>query len=292
LPDQEKPNDRCGTAPEDTYKKDVINSIKSVVQELQRQNDEANPRNIRERRLRMAEVIGLWLAAGIGLVAVIVASLDARGQRGVMQGQLNEMQAEQRPWLRVDATPGDFVVLDPPGTVAYPTIVFNPHFIITNVGKSSAFNALLSFTGWSDVVSRDDPHRAQAKICELLARQPTAERHDGRIMFPGDHFNEELGSAKQNVGFMGPDFAKGLIKKNQEWPMHLKVIGCVDFLFGSPPEHHQTGFIYDVYRVEGIEARAGPFHGSEFLNPTFDASKSVPAADVTMWPGPNSALAN
>jgi hypothetical protein len=99
----------------------------------------------------MLEVIGLWLAAGVGLLAVIVASLDARGQSGVMQGQLNEMQDEQRPWLRVDVTPGDLVVLDAPGTVAYPTVVFNPHFSITNVGKSPAFNALLSFTGWSDV---------------------------------------------------------------------------------------------------------------------------------------------
>lgn len=63
-----------------------------------------------------------------------------------MQGQLNEMQAEQRPWLRVDVIPGDFVVLSPPGTVEYPTIVFNPHFTITNVGKSPAFNALL-FSG-------------------------------------------------------------------------------------------------------------------------------------------------
>jgi hypothetical protein len=34
---------------------------------------------------------------------------------------------------------------------------------------------------------------------------------------------------------MGPNFAKGLIKKDQEWPMHFKVIGCVDYLFGAPP---------------------------------------------------------
>ena len=61
MPDQEKPNDRYGTAPEDAYK-------------------EASSKNRRERRLRMLEVIGLWLAAGVGLLAVIVASLDARGQ--------------------------------------------------------------------------------------------------------------------------------------------------------------------------------------------------------------------
>lgn len=130
-------------------------------------------------------------------------------------------------------------------------------------------------------------------MCEDIARNPSAERHDGRIMFPGDHFNEEFGAGvKQDVGFMGPGFAKGLIEKNQEWPMHLKVIGCVDYVFGAPPEHHQTGFIYDVYRVEGIEARGSPFHGLEHLNPTFDASKSVPAVEIRMWPGPNSALAN
>lgn len=107
-------------------------------------------------------------------------------------------------------------------------------------------------------------------------------------MFPGDHFDEQVGPAKADVAFMGPDFAKGLIKKNQEWPMHFKVVGCVDYLFGAPLKHHQTGFIYDIYRI----GERGAFLGSEFLNPTFDASKSVPAADIRMWPGPNSALAN
>jgi hypothetical protein len=45
MPDQEKHNDRYGTAPEDA-------------------NKEAFSKNIRERCLRVLEVIGLWLAAG------------------------------------------------------------------------------------------------------------------------------------------------------------------------------------------------------------------------------------
>jgi hypothetical protein len=55
---------------------------------------------------RAMEVLGLWAAAGIGLVAIISSSRDSGEQVGAMRdqlramsGQLAEMQQEGRAWL-------------------------------------------------------------------------------------------------------------------------------------------------------------------------------------------------
>jgi len=44
--------------------------------------------------------LALLFAAGVGLLAIVISSNDASQQLGVMQRQLDEMQAEQRPWVK------------------------------------------------------------------------------------------------------------------------------------------------------------------------------------------------
>jgi hypothetical protein len=55
---------------------------------------------------RAMEVIGLWTAAVVGLLAIYYSTRDAReqvetmrGQLRTMSGQLDEMQQEGRPWV-------------------------------------------------------------------------------------------------------------------------------------------------------------------------------------------------
>jgi hypothetical protein len=55
---------------------------------------------------RAMEVLGLWAAAGVGVAAIVYSRLDSaeqlgtmRGQLHAMSGQLEEMQAEGRPWV-------------------------------------------------------------------------------------------------------------------------------------------------------------------------------------------------
>src|SRR5260221_5386499 len=74
-------------------------AIHRVEHELCRSNDESAPEKKRIRRWEKGGVIGLWAAAGVGVAAIWFGTHDASQQRGVMQGQLDEMQAEQRPWV-------------------------------------------------------------------------------------------------------------------------------------------------------------------------------------------------
>ncbi len=52
---------------------------------------------------KLAEVFGLWAAAGVGVVAVWIGNNDAEKQRGAMERQLTEMQREavinSRAWV-------------------------------------------------------------------------------------------------------------------------------------------------------------------------------------------------
>jgi hypothetical protein len=56
------------------------------------------------RSMRFLEVFGLWAAAIVGLIAIHASTSDSRDQRVLMQAQIAEMRAEQRPilWVKSD----------------------------------------------------------------------------------------------------------------------------------------------------------------------------------------------
>jgi hypothetical protein len=46
--------------------------------------------------LEIFETLGLWVAAGVGVAAIVVSTSDSREQRDVMQGQLSEMRSSSQ----------------------------------------------------------------------------------------------------------------------------------------------------------------------------------------------------
>jgi hypothetical protein len=54
----------------------------------------------------------------------------------------------------------------------------------------------------------------------------------------------------------------------------LFVAGCADYIFGNPPAHHQTGFIY---RLAHLIHRPGEEDG---LSYTFNVGEDVPLKDL------------
>ena len=77
----------------------IIRAVNKISNEIQRTVDEETPRNKSENRLKKLEIAGLFLAAGVGLVAILASALDSAEQRDVMQGQLNAMEQEGRAWV-------------------------------------------------------------------------------------------------------------------------------------------------------------------------------------------------
>ena len=82
-------------ASQDARIEKIIASIEGIVKQIDRYTDEKTPENRCKRRWDKGEVIGLWAAAAVGIVAILVGSDDSSGQRGIMQRQLTEMEQQR-----------------------------------------------------------------------------------------------------------------------------------------------------------------------------------------------------
>jgi hypothetical protein len=124
-------------ATEDAYRQQVIGALQRIAEQNQVTENQAQRADTFHRRverltlrlegrkfwLELAETLGLWVAAGVGVVAIIVSSHDSDRQRTVMenqqtamQGQLDEMQAARRPWMTLQTAVVGPLVLDPSPT--------------------------------------------------------------------------------------------------------------------------------------------------------------------------------
>jgi hypothetical protein len=153
----------------------------------------------------------------------------ARDQFRIMQGQLNEMQAEQRPWV-------------------YPTVQIKgriqregPNFVIpltwtlTNVGHLPALSTTINVSGV--VVSlpfnmKSIPNDA----CDKLARTDWGSIGGGTV-FPNQTTEPQGHSPRVSQ----VDF-KNLFDGGKD-PM-IVAAGCVDYRIPGTNDHHQTQFAY------------------------------------------------
>jgi hypothetical protein len=93
-------------ANEEAYRKQVISALERISEQNQTTENQAQRADTFHRRvekltlrlerrrfwLEFFETLGLWVAAGVGVAAIIVSTNDSREQRDVMQGQLAEMR--------------------------------------------------------------------------------------------------------------------------------------------------------------------------------------------------------
>src|SRR5437762_2411813 len=95
-------------------------AIHRIPEQLRHSHDQDSPQDEREHWWNKWGVIGLWAAAAVGVIAVVVASCDSHKQRGIMIGQLEEMKDQRRPWVAVTGvdTIGDGTNSDVNGTLS------------------------------------------------------------------------------------------------------------------------------------------------------------------------------
>ena len=133
-------------------------AIIRIEQQLAAYQHENGTNDKNERRWRRLEVLGLWAAAAVGLIAIIVASCDSHEQRNVMteqQGtmtkqqvameeqlkiahrQLDVMRNDQRPWISIE----NMNIIN--------TLTINQHsmstklsYVLKNYGKTPALKVL------------------------------------------------------------------------------------------------------------------------------------------------------
>src|SRR4051794_33528152 len=160
------------------------------------------------------------------------------------------MADDSRPWIKIEVTPRDLTSVSERDDPNLPSVLdITPHFTISNVGKSPAFNAQLHLWPWDSATEETDVRILQKERCGQARGFHSEISHDGQTLFPGQSMNELIyaGTGPAVVVVFGLSKKKP-IQKNGKWPIALKAFGCVDYLFGSPLRHHQTGFIFSFFR--------------------------------------------
>lgn len=234
----------------------IVRSIDGVSEKLDRQTDENVPEKKSERRWHRAEVIGLWAAAAVGVIAICVASSDAEHQRTEMHGQLEAMksqlavmQTQTRPWMK-----GDFRVLsvskDERGQL---NLQFAQRMI--NIGN---YPAPISFIG---AVFMPDPGvklaETERELCKTQGVSSWKNFLKGpvNVAFPNEWTHWEQGSAIvppnliadwQKDVLEGKNIKEGDPKPDWISRIPLVYVGCITYGAQATADAaiHQTGFVF------------------------------------------------
>lgn len=232
------------------------------------------------------DILMVVFTAVIAVTAVLGAIIFNR-QLTAMQGQVDAMLADQRPWLKVSVkirAPFSIVVdAKAPSKLVFGSLPLDVS--ISNVGRSPAFNVQYGVWGFLEKPGRDV--MAQMKIsCERMRTQPLDNPSRGAIIFPNDSINpDDFGFGGSLVaGFSSDDLKEALSKDAQGEHFGFWIYGCVDYVFGQPQQHHQTGFLY---RVGKIIDRPGLPQGLTFQ---LDPLESSPADHLRLFPNPSSTV--
>jgi hypothetical protein len=181
------------------------------------------------------------------LVAVFTGALVIVGyyQLSAIRSQLNEMQAEQRPWIYAD-TP---IVTRPITQNKANVWELRLKFIIHNVGHLPG-----SFvTPWVDspvpIINRGNlVEEAQQRQCR---KERTDLAYVGDTVFPGQTIEREI-----TVGIWPKDWDDVVFAGVQPSPW---LIGCISYIFPEERGIHVTKFAYVMSWVRPAEPYFTPF---------------------------------
>jgi hypothetical protein len=234
----------------------IICALKAIVQKFDAANDENTPQKRTDRIWERVGIVGLWLAAVAGLTAIYISRQDSHRQQVIMQGQLAEMQLENRAWIW--ASPkiigGSFVE---EGGLQVPF-----EFSVSNTGKNPGLKVWVMPSFWALTEERVIPW--QKHLCEEVRSEHVGLPITAMTIPPGLPLRYHV-----TLGTPLTEIKPGV----RFW-----LFGCADYRTPGDPRHHQSGFIYEVGRTD-------PARGS-WIAP-FDLSHlNNGEGDLTMSPHP------
>jgi len=230
------------------------------------------------RTLRWLRSINNWtLIASLVLAAatVILAGAtywlasDAHQQLSVMGGQLNEMRAERRPWIEVDAYIGGVTWDAQGGHIAL-------RYEIKNTGRSPALHVLLR----DKIVPflSPDPHSAPFVLLKQMSReQRNRGAHLGYPVLPGQTISSQLTKdySREELEKYQRDIGKAYATNSSDDAFLQLTLGyVVDYTFDVGTEHHQT---YCLLMINYVDPKAPLGPGKELT-----IGKDLPASSVRL----------
>jgi hypothetical protein len=191
--------------------------------------------------------------------------LDAmREQQRVMQGQLDEMQIDQRPWISITSE------IRRNGVVRYEWngqqgISTSETFTLRNYGHSPARNVTIKL----DIIPRPNNFntnlaelaRLQERLCADAERTARNNKIAGVTVFPGKDERVELGigmgTGKRNTPFNAP--------------FGFTIQGCADYTF-SNNRHGKAALRFIIGRVVNYRWAEIPFEREHAIQDVQDPS--------------------
>jgi hypothetical protein len=259
------------------YAKDVIIALDAIKQELYSANDESAPQNKSDRRWHIAEVFGLWAAAIVGITAIIIGSRDASEQRRVMAGQLADMDAEQRAWIKVDTDITGDLILSPNPKISL-------KIILKNVGKSPAvdtwvYAALFPFIHGTDLINESRRRCVEMREDIVKRQNPEPPEPVGYVIFP-----DTAATIVSTPTISDQDFKQW--RSAQSWPtLFLNLVICADYRLSESSAVHYTDLLYAVGTIDidksftAVIVSPEGSNQSQDLDLAFDGRRQVVSKD-------------
>ncbi|HUO91966.1 MAG TPA: hypothetical protein VMU22_03550 [Rhizomicrobium sp.] len=204
----------------------------------------------------LARKLARWTkVTGIGTcIAAFLAGVAAWvfwGQLRAMQAQLTEQREEQRPWVAAEITPTDSII----DVQNLPKIInakmrnddggrVNFKILLTNVGHSPAFHVTVWMEGFVFGDPKQNAEGAQKALCERVGALTIDPRNKGNAILPGQTLEWKQMGVSSYAGWSKSDAQKFGVNIFGHHRIMMFAYGCIDYLFGSPFTHHQTGFLY------------------------------------------------
>jgi hypothetical protein len=181
------------------------------------------------------------------------------------------MELSERPWIKAKLEVGGPFTFEPSGYAN-----FRGKLTLKNIGHSVATG--INPQPWLILVRFDNdllvkPIDELRKRCEFERTRKVRQEFalTSQILFPGDEgtWNFSASLSKQTID-----------SQSFSWPyrpgkyISPVLLGCIDYQSSFAPEHHQTGFIYDV----------AVFDQSQPLSHTFfiPVGKEIPQGQVVI----------
>ncbi len=156
--------------------------------------------------------------------------------------------ASRRPWILVDVELANPIEFDTSG------LRLTLKFSLINKGSDPAFNVSPE---WKIISNRSGPFvviQEQEKWCAETKARFNGPNCGGFTIFPDQPRSISI-TATMVQSDIDADVARDemramMIESGREVgdpTIRPVIIGCVDYQFGSPPEHHQTRFAYELH---------------------------------------------
>jgi hypothetical protein len=208
-----------------------------------------------------------WLTAGGTCLAAILAGVAAYVfwcQLGAMQDQLDEMRAEQRPWVYAEAASpdGPFYRNQSGG------FTLDVGFTLHNTGHLPALYVSPDIDGYLPF-GKESPRDWQRRHCAPKLEQPKAMGDQiGVTVFPGQtvHSGRGAGFKPEEIDALKRKWRKNAHKEMDHFIAW--VVGCIRYR-APDGSFHQTGVAYQVGR------------GGDVLPPD---PTGVPTSEITLDP--------